>query len=122
MLAGELGKLPQQNFHRRTHRCQALSKSRDYCNWELSADRANAARRLMQAKGMRADQVSQVRGYADQKLRKPDAPSDASNRRISVIVHYVEKATSVEVRGGSRSKKSSPGGNKPRSKAREKEH
>ncbi len=45
----------------------------------------------MQGQGLGADQVSQVRGYADQKLRKPEAPLDASNRRISVIVHYVEK-------------------------------
>jgi chemotaxis protein MotB len=31
-----------------------------------------------------------VRGYADQKLRKPDAPLDPSNRRISLIVHYLD--------------------------------
>jgi chemotaxis protein MotB len=45
-----------------------------YGNWELSADRANAARRLMREDGLAADQVSQVRGFADQRLRKPDEP------------------------------------------------
>jgi chemotaxis protein MotB len=63
-------------------------KGGEYGNWELSADRANDARRLMQENGLRADQVTQVRGYADQKLRKPNAPEDPSNRRISVIVQY----------------------------------
>jgi len=63
----------------------------EYGNWELSVDRANNARRLMQENGLRVDQVTQVRGYADQHLRKPDAPEDPSNRRISVIVQYASK-------------------------------
>jgi len=60
-----------------------------YSNWELSADRANSARRLMQTKGLRPTQVAQVRGFADQHLRMPDDPTNASNRRISVIVQYL---------------------------------
>ena len=55
-------------------------------------DRANTARRLMQENGLRADQVTQVRGYADQQLRKADAPEDPSNRRISILVQYVSTA------------------------------
>ncbi len=61
----------------------------DYTNWELSADRANTARRLMQTTGLRQDQVGQVRGYADQRLRDQAHPEAASNRRVSVIVQYV---------------------------------
>jgi chemotaxis protein MotB len=68
----------------------------EYSNWELSVDRANNVRRLMQDHGLRSDQVSEVRGYADQKLRKPEAPLDPSNRRISVIVQYL-KAPPAEV-------------------------
>jgi chemotaxis protein MotB len=45
----------------------------------------------MQENGVSANQVAQVRGYADQRLRKPDQPEDASNRRISVIVQYIVK-------------------------------
>jgi chemotaxis protein MotB len=45
----------------------------------------------MQENGLRADQVTQVRGYADQHLRKADAPEDPSNRRISILVQYVDK-------------------------------
>jgi chemotaxis protein MotB len=45
----------------------------------------------MQASGLRADQVSQVRGYADQRLRVAGNPLEPSNRRISLIVQYVVK-------------------------------
>jgi len=57
----------------------------------LSADRANAARRLIQQNGVRPDQVVQIRGYADQQLRKGTGPEDASNRRISLIIQYMPK-------------------------------
>jgi len=60
-----------------------------YSNWELSADRANSARRLMQQSGLRSDQVSQVRGFADQRLRNLKNPLDPANRRISIIVQYI---------------------------------
>jgi chemotaxis protein MotB len=60
----------------------------EYSNWELSADRANSARKIMQENGLRADQVTQVRGFADQQLRVPDKPEDPSNRRVSIIVQY----------------------------------
>jgi hypothetical protein len=43
----------------------------------------------MQDAGLRPNQVSQVRGYADQKLKVPSNPLDPSNRRISVIVQYL---------------------------------
>ena len=51
----------------------------------------NAARRLMQQNGLGQNQVATVRGYADQKLRKPDDPLDLSNRRISLIVQNIVK-------------------------------
>jgi len=42
----------------------------------------------MQSEGLRPNQVSQVRGFADQRLRLPQKPEDPSNRRISLIVQY----------------------------------
>ena len=57
-----------------------------YGNWELSTDRANVARRDMQEDGVRADQISQVRGFADQQLHFPDKPLDPANRRVSLVV------------------------------------
>ena len=62
------------------------SEGANYTNWELSADRANAARRLMRSSGIGPNQIAQVRGFADQKLRLPDHPTDPSNRRITLIV------------------------------------
>ena len=90
-LAEELGKLPNKVSIEGHTDSNPYAASANYGNWELSADRANAARRIMQASGVRGDQVVQVRGFADQRLRKPDAPLDPSNRRISLIVQYVVK-------------------------------
>lgn len=90
-LAQELGQLSNTVSIEGHTDSKPYSGRRDYSNWELSTDRANAARRLMQQNGLGANQVVQVRGYADQKLRKLDQPLDASNRRISVIVQYIVK-------------------------------
>jgi len=90
-LAQELGSLPNRISIEGHTDSQPYSPSAAYGNWDLSADRANAARRVMQANGIHADQITQVRGFADQRLRKPDAPLDPANRRISVIVQYILK-------------------------------
>jgi len=90
-LAQELGKLPNHISIEGHTDAKPYAVKRDYGNWELSADRANTARRLMQSSGLRADQISQVRGYADQKLRVPGNPLEPSNRRISLIVQYIVK-------------------------------
>jgi len=90
-LSQELGKLPNKLSIEGHTDSQPYAPSATYGNWELSTDRANAARRVMQSNGIRADQVTQVRGFADQRLRKTDAPLDPSNRRISLIVQYILK-------------------------------
>jgi chemotaxis protein MotB len=89
MLAGQLGGIPNRISIEGHTDAQPYASTDGYGNWELSADRANAARRVMEATGLRTDQVSQVRGYADQKLRVPANPMDPSNRRISLIVQYL---------------------------------
>ncbi len=87
-LARELGKL-ENNIMIEGHTDSKPINGRDgYSNWELSGDRANAARRLMQQSGLRVDQVKQVRGFADQHLMDEKAPDAASNRRVSIIVQY----------------------------------
>ena len=92
MLAQELGKLPNKIALEGHSDSKQYPAGATYTNWELSADRANAARRLMQEHGIRQDQVTQVRGFADERLRKPSDPLDPSNRRISLIVQYLRKA------------------------------
>jgi chemotaxis protein MotB len=92
LLATELKTLPNQlQIEGHTDAAQ-YSNDADYSNWELSADRANSARRLLQQDGVRADQVTQVRGYADQLLRVKSNPYDPSNRRISILVKNNESA------------------------------
>jgi chemotaxis protein MotB len=90
-LAQELGKLPNKLSIEGHTDATPYAASANYGNWELSTDRANAARRLMQGNGIRPDQVMQVRGFADQRLRKPTEPLDPANRRISLIVQYLVK-------------------------------
>jgi chemotaxis protein MotB len=90
-LAQELGKLPNKISIEGHTDSKPFARNRDYGNWELSSDRAHAARRLMQENGLSPQQVTQVRGFADQRLRKPKEPEDPANRRISVIVEYRKK-------------------------------
>jgi chemotaxis protein MotB len=90
-LAQELGKLPNKLAIEGHTDSKPYSGNGKYSNWELSADRANSARRLMQVNGVGPDQVTQVRGFADQRLRKPDEPLDPINRRVSLIVQYLVK-------------------------------
>jgi chemotaxis protein MotB len=89
LLAAELGKVPNHISVEGHTDATPFSGKNIYSNWELSSDRANAARRLMQQAGFRVDQVSQVRGFADQRLRNTKDPFDPSNRRISIIVQYL---------------------------------
>jgi chemotaxis protein MotB len=86
LLAAELKTLPNHLLIEGHTDATPYSSDANYSNWELSADRANSARRLLQQSGVRSDQVTQVRGYADQLLRVKDNPSDPSNRRISILV------------------------------------
>jgi chemotaxis protein MotB len=61
-----------------------------YSNWELSVDRANAARRELQDGGLASARLTEVRGYADRHPKIPDNPLDPRNRRISVLLPYQE--------------------------------
>lgn len=88
-LAAEIGKVPNQ-VSIEGHTDSRPYGSDPYSNWELSVDRANAARRIMTENGLRANQVAQVRGYADRRLRYKNDPENPGNRRISVIVQYLE--------------------------------
>jgi chemotaxis protein MotB len=95
-LAQELGKLPNRMAIEGHTDSKPYPPTATYTNWELSADRANAARRYMQQNGLSPGQITQVRGFADQRLRKPDSSLDPSNRRISLIVQYMDKVKVAE--------------------------
>jgi chemotaxis protein MotB len=97
VLSAETGKLPNLVSIEGHTDSKPFVSSELYSNWELSTDRANTARRLMESSGLRPNQVVQVRGYADQNLRKPDMPEDASNRRVTVVIQYLSKSTTKSV-------------------------
>jgi chemotaxis protein MotB len=95
-LAKELGQLPNDLLIEGHTDAKAFGQNTAYTNWELSSDRANSARRLMEKSGLRLGQVVQVRGFADHSLRNPSDPNAASNRRVSVIVKYQDTVPSGE--------------------------
>jgi chemotaxis protein MotB len=93
LLGQQLGALPNSiaiegHTDARAFRFQTLDS---YGNWELSFDRANMARRIMLASGLGAGQVTEIRGYADNRVLIASDPSDSRNRRVSVIVKYQDK-------------------------------
>src|SRR6204780_3399389 len=75
LLAGELKTIPNDLLIEGHTDATKYSSDGNYSNWELSADRANSARRLLQQNGVRSDQVTKLRGYADQLLRVKNTPS-----------------------------------------------
>ncbi len=85
LLATELKKLPNKVAIEGHTDSTPFGRS-DYSNWELSADRANAARRILSDSGIGDTRISQVRGFADQRLLLKNEPTNPSNRRISIIV------------------------------------
>jgi chemotaxis protein MotB len=91
MLGGEIGKMPNAvviEGHTDARPFRNAAPTSGYSNWELSADRANAARRLLNAYGVRDNQVVEIRGYANQMPLNARDPNDTRNRRVSVVVRF----------------------------------
>jgi len=58
----------------------------NYTNWELSADRANASRRVLVGAGISADRLTMIKGQADTDPFVKADPFDPQNRRISIVL------------------------------------
>ncbi len=58
----------------------------NYSNWELSADRANSARRVLEAKGLPEERLARVVGKSDTEPLIPEDPQNARNRRLSIVL------------------------------------
>ncbi len=86
-IAKELGKLDNHLVIEGHTDAGALGLD-GYSNWELSADRANSARSLMDVSGLYKGQVKQVRGFADSDPMITADPSDPRNRRVTILVLY----------------------------------
>lgn len=75
----------------------------DYSNWELSADRANAARRRLEARGLARERFESVVGYGDGNLAAPASPLAPANRRITITVLREHPIQPAETGTGERS-------------------
>ena len=73
----------------------------NYSNWELSADRANAARRSLIAGGLPAEKVGRVVGLASSVLLDPTVPDSPINRRISIVVMNKKTEEAISHENGS---------------------
>ncbi|MEW5796333.1 MAG: flagellar motor protein MotB [Candidatus Zixiibacteriota bacterium] len=89
-IARELGQL-ENRIVVEGHTDRSGSNEGEYSNWELSADRANSARQLMEVSGLYDGQVREVRGFADKFPMLADRPQDPRNRRVSLVVLYRER-------------------------------
>jgi len=88
LIAREVGKLPNDVVLEGHTDSRPYVGVPRYTNWELSSDRANAARRILDENGLRSNQVARVVGYADRQLANRSDPLDGANRRISITVRF----------------------------------
>jgi chemotaxis protein MotB len=72
----------------------------NYTNWELSADRANAARRALLAGGLAPEKIGRVVGLASSVLLEPSAPESPVNRRISIVVMNKRTEAAINAENG----------------------
>jgi chemotaxis protein MotB len=94
LLAEEIGRMPNcvvVEGHTDALPFRNTQQATGYGNWDLSTERANAARRLLDADGLRPDQVVEVRGFAQRRLLNPSDPNDPRNRRISLVVEFTQE-------------------------------
>lgn len=72
-------------------RGERVLKNEDYSSWELSADRANAARRSLVLYAVEADQIERVTGYADTRPLEGEPVSSEANQRITLSLTLTAK-------------------------------
>lgn len=88
-LAMEIGKLPNYVEVEGHTDSRQYSKASAYTNWELSSDRANAARKVLEENGLWEGQIIRVTGFADKKLKNIENPFDFTNRRTSILIKNI---------------------------------
>ncbi len=74
------------------------SSNSHYTNWELSADRANAARRGLLTTQIAADRIAKVVGLADRELLVKEQPNNPRNRRVTIVL--MRGTYAKEAKGG----------------------
>src|SRR5262245_30945405 len=92
VIARELGTLNEGVVIEGHTDSRVFTANARYSNWELSADRANAARRVVEREGLRQSQIISIRGLADRQLQVPSDPLDPRNRRVSILVPSLQSS------------------------------
>jgi chemotaxis protein MotB len=92
VIAQEIGQLPNKVIIEGYTDARPYSGT-GYSNWELSTERANMARKILEEKGLVKDRIIEVRGFADRNLKHPDKPMDCANRRVSILVAMMKGAS-----------------------------
>ena len=95
LIAAELAQLRNPIIVEGHTDAATYGESASSTNWDLSTDRANAARRVLQAGGLPPQRISEIRGFADTELRRPDDPLAAENRRISILLPFSDFRSTV---------------------------
>jgi chemotaxis protein MotB len=93
IIAGELKSMPNHVVLEGHTDSRKYQSNDGYTNFELSADRANSARRILMKNGLEEARLEGVMGYADKHLRNPNDPLDVVNRRTSILVRYDAQGT-----------------------------
>ena len=118
LITGTIRDLPNKISLRGHTDSKQYGQDAVYTNWELSADRSNASRRVMLAAGLDPIRVENVQGKADRELLDITAPGSARNRRISIIL-LKQSLVRAARRTEERFKNKKPDNKKPPPKARE---
>jgi len=96
-IAGFLNTVPNKVSVSGHTDASAFTGREDYSNWELSADRANSARRTLEEGGLSTQKIGRVEGLAASNLLAKDDPFSKTNRRISILV--MNKKTEAALTG-----------------------
>jgi chemotaxis protein MotB len=95
-IAGVLGEMPNDLQIGGHTDARPYAPGSAQTNWELSFERADAARRVLEGNGLRPKQISRVLAFADSEPLKPDDPLADENRRLSILAERL-RPTGEEV-------------------------
>jgi chemotaxis protein MotB len=97
MIAKVVAELPNR-LSVRGHTDSAPLNKPNYSNWELSADRANVSRRILEGAQLDPLRIENVQGRAERDPLLPNDPASARNRRISIVILKQKLAPGVKKR------------------------
>lgn len=98
----------------------AFQTMQNFTNWELSAERANAARRALVQNGMSEDKVAEVVGLASSRLLDKNNPASPMNRRISILLLSKKSEAELSRRSSSEAPSSGDQGSENTDKTQQK--